>query len=61
MLESMRESSIQYTWNYFVSAQGTPSLDMPDTLSDSEKRKFDVMRFVLQDAYSSRYIANRLF
>ncbi|MGE4354630.1 MAG: LTA synthase family protein [Oscillospiraceae bacterium] len=60
MLESMHQTSLAYTWNYYITNDGQISLDMPE-MSDYDRQKFDVMSFILHDAYAMRYITDKLF
>ena len=59
MLESMNQTSLVYNWNYFIDANGQASLEIPE-MSDYDRHKFDVMSFVLHDAYAKRYITDKL-
>lgn len=61
MLSSMRETSTVYNWNYYVSADGEVSIEMPEGMSEADRNKFDVMSYLLHDAYNQKYITDLLF
>lgn len=52
MIAAMREDCLVYTWSYFMSADGTVSSGLPDSLSDTVRRRFDVMTWLMRDAVS---------
>ena len=59
MIEAMRQESLIYTWEYFVSESGESMLQVPDSDADA-LRMFDIASFVLRDAFSARYITDWL-
>ena len=59
MIEAMRQESLIYTWEYFVSESGESMLQIPDSDADA-LRMFDIASFVLRDAFSARYITDWL-
>ena len=59
MIENVRQESVIYTWEYFVSESGESMLQIPDSDADA-LRMFDIASFVLRDAFSARYITDWL-
>ncbi len=59
-LAALRQESIVYTWNYFISDEGAVSLQLPETETAAQRRA-DLFGFLLRDAYASRYLEGELY